>query len=158
MTDQPDIIADYTALIVALKARIDKLAISQTLIDDLAGWATGYAGKILGPSEVKRMGSDSLFTLLETLGLGLQLVENPAALRKMERRYERRAEWTRRTGILRRPISPAVRAAAVHQHMAEIGAIGGKSRARCVAARSAQNAARFRWAKARNGNGNGRSR
>ena len=45
MPEQPDIIADYDQLVSALRERIDKLAISQQLIDDLAGWAGGYAGK-----------------------------------------------------------------------------------------------------------------
>ncbi len=155
VTDQPDIIADYNALIVALKARIDTLQISQQLIDDLAGWAGGYSGKVLGPSQAKKMGMESFWVLLEVLGLGVALVENPVALAKMSHRYETREEIRRRTGSIRRPIAPAVRLAAVSAHMAEIGSRGGRGRSKCVAASSARHAALSRWSKARNGNGKG---
>ncbi len=149
MPEQPDIIADYDQLVSALRERIDKLAISQQLIDDLAGWAGGYAGKVLGPSEVKRMSTDSLFILLETLGLGLQLVENPAALARMEARYERRVERTRRTGVIRRHISAAVREAVVHEHVIARATNGGHARAACLPSKQrvqiARKAARARW-------------
>ncbi len=151
MPEQPDIIADYDQLIAAFRARVDTLQLSQALIDDLAGWASGYSGKLFGPSQTKRLGLGNLFILLETLGLGLALVENPAALRKMERRYERRSEWTRRTGVIRKQFSPEVRQKLVSEHMSEIGSIGGRARAKCVAARSARHAALSRWARVRNG-------
>ena len=61
--------------------------------------------------------------------------EDPDLLRRMERRYERREEWARRnTGIIRRNIPPQLKLAAVSEHMAEIGAIGGRARSRGVAA------------------------
>ena len=104
---------------------LNTLQISQQLIDDLAGWAGGYAGKLLGPSRVKRMSLDSLFVLLEVLGLGIALVQNPAALRRMERRYERRFETWRRPGIIRRPVSSEVRAMVVREHMAQIAQPAG---------------------------------
>ena len=103
------------------------------------------------------MSTDSLFVLLEVCGLGLALINNPNALRKMERRYETRAEWTRRTGIIKKGFSPEVRQMVVREHMAEFGAAGGRQGAACVAARSARHAALSRWSKPRNGNGNGRS-
>ena len=71
------------------------------------------------------MSTDSLFVLLEVCGLGLALINNPNALRKMERRYETRAEWTRRTGIIKKRFSPEVRQMVVREHMAERGGRAG---------------------------------
>ncbi len=162
MPEKPKIIADDDALIAAFRERIDTLQISQQLIDDLAGWAGGYAGKLLGPSRVKRMGLDSLFILLEVVGLGLALVENPAALARMERRYEKRFEVRRWPGIIKKRFSPEVKQMVMSERMAELGAVGGHARKACVAAthlsRQGRKAAHARWRPARNGNGNGRSR
>ena len=95
------------------------------------------------------MSTDSLFILLETLGLGLQLVENPAALARMEARYERRVERTRRTGVIRRHISAAVREAVVHEHVIARATNGGHARKHAWPAKQrvqiARKAARARW-------------
>ena len=153
VTDQPDIVVDYNALIVALKARIDKLQLSQQLIDDLAGWAGGYTGKLLGPAQAKKMGMESFWILLEVLGLGVTLVENPAAMHRMEHRYEKRCELRRSSGAIKKQFSPEVRQMVVSEHMATIGAIGGRGRSPSVAASSARRASLSRWSRARNGGG-----
>ena len=151
--------SNYDELIECIRTRIDELQISQALLEEIAGLTTGHLGKLLGGGRVKNFGALTLFLILEALAVKIVFEEDSDLLRKMERRYERRAEWARRsTGIIRRNISPQLKLAAVSEYMSEIGRIGGRGRSKCVAASSARAAAIARWSKVRNGGSNGKSR
>jgi hypothetical protein len=54
--------------------------------------ANGHAGKILGPSQTKRIGTLSLFLLLPALGLLLALIEDAEAVRRHRNRYLKRQD------------------------------------------------------------------
>ena len=143
-------VSNYHELIAGICQRLDELQLSQAALEKLSGLTNGYAGKLLGASRVKTLGMASLFLILETLAVRLTIEEDLDLLRKMESRYERRAEL--RAG--RRSCAATFRP----------GEAGGCERAHardrlprrarsleCVAARMAQNAARSRWGRARNG-------
>ncbi|WMT78747.1 hypothetical protein [Bradyrhizobium sp. Ash2021] len=55
------------------------MEIARLELDRIAGLATGHAGKLLSRSPVKRMGMQSLGPILQTLGLIIMVVEDPAA-------------------------------------------------------------------------------
>ncbi|MEY9384645.1 hypothetical protein ABIF93_002902 [Bradyrhizobium japonicum] len=71
-------VPDYDALVGALRERSEQMEIARLELDRLSGLADGYAGKVLSPTRIKSIGS-SLGPLLQTLGLILVVVEDPAA-------------------------------------------------------------------------------
>jgi hypothetical protein len=71
-------INDYDALVQVLRDRSEQMEIARLELDRLTGLADGYAGKVLGPTKIKSIGT-SLGPLLQTLGLILIAVEDPAA-------------------------------------------------------------------------------
>ncbi len=81
----------YDDLIAALRARKDRLRLTDATMDALAGWQSGYTGKLFGPSQVKKLGGLSFELALATLGVRLELVEDPETVAMMERRWEQRA-------------------------------------------------------------------
>jgi hypothetical protein len=93
MTDTAAIYAEpqsYEALVEALKHRAGEIEISYSDLDAIAGLAAGYAGKVFGPSKVKRLGPLCLFMVLPALGLKLTLAADPDALRRYVHRRKRR--------------------------------------------------------------------
>jgi hypothetical protein len=84
------LISDYGALLEAFRERAKELEISREGIDEIAGWADGYASKLLGGAAAKRrkiIGPLSLGLMLGTLGLKLILIEDPeATARTLKRR------------------------------------------------------------------------
>jgi hypothetical protein len=82
------------ALLVAIRRRLDELQLTHETVDQLAGFSSGYAGKLLSDPPTKRMGHFSLFLILQTLGLDMVLVENPDALETlMKPALKRRQRW-----------------------------------------------------------------
>jgi hypothetical protein len=73
-------VASYDELLGAFRARAADIAVSYSSIDDRAGLAQGYTGKLFGPAQVRKLGTLSLWLLLEALGLSIVLVENPKTL------------------------------------------------------------------------------
>jgi hypothetical protein len=76
------LIPDYGGLLEAFRERAQELELSRKGIDDIAGWADGYAGKLLAGAAAKRrkiIGPLALELMLGTLGLKLILVEDPEA-------------------------------------------------------------------------------
>jgi hypothetical protein len=85
------LISDYGGLLEAFRERAKELEISREGIDQVAGWADGYAGKLLGGAAAKRrkiIGPLSLELLLAALGLKLILVEDPVATARTLARRE----------------------------------------------------------------------
>jgi len=68
-------VSTYDEMIEALRARKAELAISNETLDRLTQWAPGYAGKVLGDAQSRRLGPLTLWEMLAALGVGLQLVE-----------------------------------------------------------------------------------
>jgi hypothetical protein len=88
------LISDYGGLLEAFRERAQELEISRKGIDEIAGWADGYAGKLLTGAAAKRrkiIGPLSLELMLGVLGLKILLIEDDAA--------------TARTIALRTPVS-----------------------------------------------------
>jgi hypothetical protein len=73
------VVYHYPAFIEAIRDRTADLEISRLETDRIAGLPMGYSGKVLSRNPVKRIGLHSLGPLLETLGLIVMIVEDPAA-------------------------------------------------------------------------------
>lgn len=75
-------ISDYDGLMQTFRARANDLELSREEIDRIAGWADGYAGKVLSNGHAKkpkRVVPRSLDLLLGVLGLKIILIEDTAA-------------------------------------------------------------------------------
>jgi hypothetical protein len=73
------VVYHYAAFIEAMRDRSVDLQISRLEIDRISGLPQGFSGKVLSRNPVKRIGLHSLGPLLETLGLIIMIVEDPAA-------------------------------------------------------------------------------
>lgn len=70
------IINDYESLIEICRQRASELAISREGIDLLSGCAPGFAGKVLGHRQAKKLGPSTLKPMLQVLGLKLLVIED----------------------------------------------------------------------------------
>lgn len=70
----------YEGLQAFTRARADVLGIRRSEIDQVAQLAPGYAGTVLAPVPDKKMGWDTVFQILETLGLCMVLQHDQRAL------------------------------------------------------------------------------
>ena len=70
------IVNDYESLIEVCRQRAAELAISREGIDVLSGCAPGFAGKILGHRQAKKLGPTTLKPILQALGLKLLVIED----------------------------------------------------------------------------------
>ena len=91
-TTTPLEVVDYDSLLRLLRARADELQISRETLNDIAGLASGHAGKILGMKQIRRIGMLSLGPLLDALALKLIPIQNEAALERNRKHYVRRDE------------------------------------------------------------------
>jgi hypothetical protein len=91
-TPLPDvpIIRSMEELLEALRARRDELQITHETIDDVAGWPSGYAGKLLAPSPIKNLGWMSFGLALDSMGVALVMIENAEQRKLVENRWVRR--------------------------------------------------------------------
>jgi hypothetical protein len=71
------IVRDHSAMLSALRQRIDALGTTFEAVDDRAGLQSNYCAKILGPTPLRRASPFTLFLLLEALGVELHLHETP---------------------------------------------------------------------------------
>lgn len=94
MTDAPaDIPArDYDGLMEGLYARKAALGLTDERLDELVGWASGYTGKLMGPTPSKRLGVLTMFELCQALGLELVLREVPGQAERIQQRCGKRDE------------------------------------------------------------------
>ena len=74
-------------LLAALRARRDELELTHERIDDIAGFPSGYAGKLLAPEPIKNLGWLSFGLALDSMGVALILVENPDQVRLVQKRW-----------------------------------------------------------------------
>jgi hypothetical protein len=80
------------AVLDAVRARQNELALSNESLEDLAGFCGGTVNKYLGPSREKMPGLAPLYLMLQAMGLGLAIVEDPEATKRMAGRWTRRHE------------------------------------------------------------------
>jgi hypothetical protein len=85
----PDVpmIRSMEQLLEALRARRDELQLTHERIDDIAGWPSGYCGKLMANPPIRNLGWLSLNLALDALGVGLILVENPAQITRVKSRW-----------------------------------------------------------------------
>lgn len=92
-------VADYDDLLNALRARADELSITRHSIDYLSHLPDGYAGKILGLSQIRRLGMMSLGPMCRALAIKLVVIEDPIqAAQNAERVSRRRDNFVRHNG------------------------------------------------------------
>jgi hypothetical protein len=153
MTDSPRQLGtarSYDDLHRILRDRVEELDVSRQEIDSASGLQDGYTSKILSPRPTKKLGAVSMGLMLETLGLALIVVEDPAVM-----------ERTTRT-LTKRKVKAPVRAAKSGRgqarlvslrHMRKVARLGGIARQAAMTPkqRSAQatKAIKARWSKAK---------
>jgi hypothetical protein len=81
---------DHDELVAVLRQRKAALALSDAIVDELAGLATGHTGKLLGPAPVKTLGRISLSALLVVLALKLIVIEDPDQVARIGKAWQRR--------------------------------------------------------------------
>ena len=72
-------LVDYGALVATLCERTEQLELSRLELDRIAGLPSGYAGTVLSKPPVKTISLHSLGPVLQSLGLVLCVLEDPAA-------------------------------------------------------------------------------
>lgn len=141
-------VRSYEELHAAMRARAAELEVTRETIDAVSGLQSGYAGKVLAPKPMKRLGPTTLPLMLGALGLALVVVEDEIALAKVAPQLTKR----------RRPVAMlAVKSGRGKQRLMsvrflrKIAGRGGNMRARKLPQRRrsqiARNAAKARWAK-----------
>jgi hypothetical protein len=118
-------VAGYRGLVETCRQRANELSMSRAEIDRLAGLPAGYSGKLLGQEgsalKPKRMWPQSLELILETLGLAIIIIENPAAAaRTITRRVPVTAAQQRFGNTSNSPkqlAPPSVAPAETHAHL-----------------------------------------
>jgi hypothetical protein len=85
----PDVpvIHSMEELLAALRARRDQLQLTHERIDDIAGWASGYCGKLMANPPVKNLGFMSLGTALDSMAVALVMIENVEQRKLVEKRW-----------------------------------------------------------------------
>jgi hypothetical protein len=146
----------YAALLSVIRARVAEPGISYELVDHFSGLTSGHFSKLVCDPPIKRMGSMTLFLVLEALGLRLVLADDPEARARTQRRYVKR-EKLHHMQRLRDAKKHSVHGSAVHRLMADLlkirarrgGTNSRKYLPRREVKRLAQIAAAARWHKAR---------
>jgi hypothetical protein len=77
-------------VVEALRVWRDERGITHEVFDAIAGWADGYAGKLLAPIPIKNLGWLSLGDARKTLAIKLVVVEDPEQRKLVERRWKQR--------------------------------------------------------------------
>jgi hypothetical protein len=77
------VVADYDALVAALRARAEELDISRETTDAVSGLQPGYSGKLLSSQPIRAFGRVSLGPILQSLCVKLVVVEDQEMLAKL---------------------------------------------------------------------------
>lgn len=142
----------YAELVAACRKRVAELDITHAELDHLAGLQDGYASKLLCEPPMKRMGPLTMFLVFEALGMQVAFQDDSVALDRVKTRLVRRM-FPRRmpAGSKHDPITIVLERdfLAINQRK------GGHARAQKLGRRRlkriAQQAARIRWAKVKEG-------
>ena len=122
-------IASYDDVVAAIRSRIDDIHAPQRSIEEYSGLSDGYISKIINPAQTKPMGIDALMRLLKAIGYRMAFVEHldTAATRdEMGNHFRHRDDTNRRTGLIRKHISPDLQRLVMRQ----MGAKGGSMQKR----------------------------
>jgi hypothetical protein len=137
-------ITDYPSLVAALRLAREKRNISFATIDEIVTAPDAYFSKTLAPNGSRRLTMLSLGWALGALGVKCLLVDDPAALARVESRMK-----PRNTTVVRNASYTVISAALTSKLLARIGRKGGKNRWLGVPPaerrRIAQRAIRARW-------------
>ena len=143
---EPQTIGDYATLMRTLRARVAELGITHETLDDLAGFQSGYASKLLCDPPMKRLGPITLHIMFGALAMRQQLVHDEEAYGRLQHRLERRLK----------PRMLRARRTTVHltpDFMRRIAILGNAARTKKLSpakrSRLARKAAKARWAKPR---------
>jgi hypothetical protein len=79
-------VSDYAGLHAAIRQRMHELDISRETLNAIGGLPVGYAGKLLAPLPGRILGPISLGAVLGALALKLVVVEDTAALERLQPR------------------------------------------------------------------------
>jgi hypothetical protein len=135
--------SDYNELITALRARAAELNLSGETIDAVSGLPTHYASKLLGPSQIRRLGAVSFGAFFGALAVRGVLVEDKAAVARIRSRITPRDERYVRNG--------AVHLQLTTRFLQKIGRKGGANSRKYLGKRLikqlARKAAAARWRK-----------
>jgi hypothetical protein len=149
MNTAPSIVAEVRSMDdvrEALRARFDSLELARTTIDDAAGLQEGYSAKLL--AGLVGFGTTSLFPMIETAGLRLALVDDPAALARTSKLKKRVSAQVRYQAV-----GKATLKAARPVVLREQGARGGRARMATMSPEErsefGKRAVQARWAKRR---------
>ncbi len=142
--------SDYDGLIAALRDRIDALNLSHRVLEEIAGFPEGAAGKYLSDLRVKHLSITSLLRITEAVGIRGLFVVDEKLLRQKQRFYESR-DASKAHPHRRAPIGAATLRRMRPAVLSELGRAGAAARNAKLSpeARStlAQMAARARWRK-----------
>lgn len=142
----------YADLHAALRARADELKLSRETLDQVAGFASGNISKILAPVPIITLGRVSLGYTLQALGLMLVVTEDADALAKYTSKATKRTEFAVRAhaGM---PTRKRKRKRGFWAGNSEWGKLMSARRyilnSPVKRKRSASNAAKARWGRAR---------
>ena len=96
--DEPKIVGEfveYSEFMQAIRNRVAALGIHGTRFDNLAGWPEGYLSKLVCARPVRRVGIQSMGTLLSTIGVKGLLVEDPRGTERLRRLQPRNLSYVR---------------------------------------------------------------
>ena len=80
---QMAVIHDYDSLHKALRERKAELEITFNTLDEVAGFTSGHASKLLAPRPLKNIGGTTLGLMLQGLGVQLIMEEDPEAMERI---------------------------------------------------------------------------
>jgi hypothetical protein len=96
-------VSDYPDLVEAVRDRFDDMRMTRMEIDRIAGLSDGYAGKVLTRSMMKTLGLRTLGPVLQTAGLIMVLLEDPAQRDRTLARREARQRPVRHGAQIAEP-------------------------------------------------------
>lgn len=144
MIDQV-VIGDYPALLQAMRDRVAELGITHETLDAIAGFQSGYSGKLLCNPPIKRLGPITLHMMIGALSWVQIFRHDEYAFQHMRHRYEQRV----RPAVL----APASKILLTQDYLQRIGRMGGNARNDKLnpakRSRIARRAAKARWRKPR---------
>lgn len=127
----PVVIADHAGLLAAVRARVAELGLTHEVLDYVAGWQSGYAGKLLANPPIKRLGPMSYWLMLEALGYRLTLQLDEQLCAQLAPFWQRRVRPRRNLALAKiglvRTVTPAM--------LRAWGAAGGRARAQTLSER-----------------------
>jgi hypothetical protein len=125
-------ISCYNDLVEAFRRRKVELGLSDAVLDEVAGLASGHVGKVLGPNRERGIGASTFEALTMALAVDFLMIENKAKLAEMRPHYEARKE----THVRSRACKPSktAMAQAKIEILREFGSRGGNARARYLSA------------------------